>query len=175
MHDLPGLVAHRLGLDSGDVAVFRQPEISEHLAEDVRTGGRDLVRREPHNQIRLANLPRVRGREFGRRGRVGRVALRRAAVHPLDDRRDLVVGQRRVVEETLNPDVAVQMPRRHRAGLYLVLDRAGPRTHVLVADQRHRCDLTRAVARDTRVVEDRRNVVGKRRLGWSLRGCASRQ
>ena len=107
MHDLSRRGARRLGLNSSDVAIFRQPEISKQIAEDVWAGGRDLIHWELHNQIRLTNLPRIGRSEHRWRRGVSWITLRRAAIYPLDDRRDLVVGQRRIVEETLNTNVAV--------------------------------------------------------------------
>ena len=93
VHDLPGLVADRLGLNGGDVAVFAQPEIGEQVAEQIRSGRRHGVGREPHDEIRVADLPGVGRRELGRSRCVGRVALRRAGVDPFHDGRDLVVAQ----------------------------------------------------------------------------------
>ena len=87
---------------------------------------------------------------------------------------DDVVPVQRDLATVLEVVVLQLRPHEPGGGLHLVLDGAGPRTHVSIADQRHRRNLIRPMARDTRVVEDRRNVVGKCRLSRNLCECASR-
>ena len=68
-------------------------------------------------------------------GMILRIALRRSAVDPADDRVDLLVGERHVVLELLDADAAVDVPRRHLARRHALLDRAGPGTRFLERDR----------------------------------------
>src|SRR5207253_10238091 len=72
------------------------------------------------------------------RRHVLRVALRRALVHPRDDRLDLLVAERHVVLELLDADAPVDVPRRHLPRGYAVLDRARPWADLFEGPERHR-------------------------------------
>jgi hypothetical protein len=69
----------------------------------------------------------------------------------------------------LNPDVLLDVPRRHDAGPRSdagpLLDGARPRPHVLVGDERHRRHAVRAVTVLAAALQNRRDVFRERRLG----------
>ena len=110
-----------------------------------------------------------------RRRQVGGIAARCSGIHPRDDRRDLVVAQRRVVLELLNADVPNGVPWRHLARRDLRLDRSGPRPRVLVREERHRRAGSRPMATLTRTLENRRHVPGERGRGGDARGRRRRR
>src|SRR5262249_10414909 len=98
-----------------------------------------------------------------RRRHVSRVALRRAGVDPLHDRRDLVVGERSIVLVLADADRLVEMPRWHVARRDALADRPRPRPHVFVGDERHRRRGALVMARLAVLLEDRRHVFRKSR------------
>ena len=77
---------------------------------------------------------------------------------PIDDRRDLVVGEPTRVDEVLAPAGIVDAPRRHRARRDRGRDRLGPCRDVGMARERERSDGALAVARRAARSEDRRDV-----------------
>src|SRR2546425_9230790 len=101
----------------------------------------------------------------GRR-HVSRIPTHRAAVRPFRNSGYLVVAQRRIVVKFLNPDVLLDVPRRHHASLGSdagpLLHGARPRPRVLVRDERHRRDAVRAMAVLTAPLQNRRDVLGER-------------
>ena len=74
-------------------------------------------------------------------GMSGRVAARRAVVHPCGNLRDFLVGERHVVLELLDADSLVDEPGRHDvhpgAKPRAVLDGPRPRPHFFIRDQVH--------------------------------------
>ena len=107
-------------------------------------------------------LPVQRVVDRFRRRHIGRVAFDGALIDPLDDRVDLVVGKRHVVLEVLNPDAAVDVPRRHLTRRHSRPNGFRPRPRVLESHQRHRRNRSRLMARLTPGLEDRRDVLCER-------------
>ena len=85
----------------------------------------------------------------------------------------LVVGQRRVLLEPPDADVALDEPRRHLALRGLVADGPRPRPHLLVGQQRHRRHRARPVALLARALQYRQHVPGERHL--TVRDLAGRR
>ena len=123
------------------------------------------------HQIGLADMP-VRAVVENTRSRgIGLIALRRAVVHPFGNGRDLFVAERNVVLEFLDSDVLVDMPRRHVAGNYLLLDGSRPGPRLLIGEKRHRSDLAGPVAGHAVLLQNRRNILF---IGDRIRGDRSR-
>ena len=94
----------------------------------------------------VPDAPLLERLELDGRRRVGGVPARGPGVDPAADGRDLRVGQRRVLLEPLDADVALDEPRRHLALRGLVADGPRPRPHLLVGQQRHRGHGARTMA-----------------------------
>ncbi len=123
MHDRAS-AGPRLRLHCLDVPIFRKPAVGDVIDPHVGTARRhDMRLRNLDDEIRLADVPHVVVLKLARRRHVGHVAFLRALVDPCRNRRDLLLGQRRVVLEFLNADVALDMPRRHEARRGLRFDR----------------------------------------------------
>src|SRR6185295_4864935 len=86
------------------------------------------------------------------------VAPGRPGVDPPGDRLDLLLAERAVVDEPLDPDAFVEIPRRHFPADDSGLDRSDPRTDLLVRDQRHRSDVARSVADLAFLLENWRDI-----------------
>ena len=169
VHDLP---CARLDLHSLDPPVLRQTRVSEVVEPPVRSVRVHLVGPvHLHDEIRLADVPRVFGRELLRRRHVGRVARGGPGVGPSGDQGNLVVGQRQVILVLPDADGLIQVPRRHLAVRDARADRPRPRTHLFVGRQRHRRRRARVVAGRALVLEDGRDVLGERRSSDCHRGC----
>ena len=132
----------------------------EHLHAELAFGGDVELDRHLHDEVGLAAV-RPSGREGRRRREVRVVAARRAAIDPGDDRVDLRLRQTRVVAH-LQRLRRIGAPGRHLARDDLGFDRARPRPHVVVRQQRHRGDFTRAVALRAMIEDDGRHVLGER-------------
>ena len=120
----------------------------------------------PQLDVRLAVDPAAfEGRELARRRQIGGIAFDRAALGPRHDAVDLFLAQ--VLVALHRARVGVREPRRHLAQRDLLGDRLRPRAHLVVAAERHRPDLTGAVAALAAGLEDGRDVarVGDRGLG----------
>ncbi len=169
------LARARLDLHRLDPAIFGQTRVGEVVDPPVRTVRVHLVGPvHLHDEVRLADVPLVLGRE-GLRGRhVGGIALRRAGVRPLHDGGDLVVGQRQVVLVVADADRAVDMPRRHLAIGHTRADRSRPRPHFVVGGERHRRGGAGVMARRALGLEDGRDVLREgRRRGHRRRRCGA--
>ena len=153
----------RLDLHRLDPAILGERHLRELIDPPVRplVVHHEIVRRR-HLQIRLADEPLRLRLEGPRRRHVGRVALRRARVHPADDGGDLVVVQRAVVLVVADADGLVQVPRRHVAVRDALLNRARPRPGLFVGDERHRRRRALVMARLALRLEDRRDIAGER-------------
>jgi hypothetical protein len=79
----------RLGFDCSEPAIFRETGIDEIVAPPVRALCRHLVPHGGDDEVWRAEAPGVVVLELHGRRHVGRVALRRARIHPFHDRRDL--------------------------------------------------------------------------------------
>jgi hypothetical protein len=156
-------------LDRLDVAIFFQVERGRQRAVEVRSSGRHLEVRVTDHEIRRADPPGGDVLFLRHRRHVGRVALRRSGVDPLDDGGDLLVAQRRIVLVLLDANRLVEEPRRHLALADALLDRTRPWPRVLVRQQRHRRDLVRTMAAHTRAIQNRRNVFAEGDLRRRLR------
>ena len=130
-----------------------------YLVLDEPVGGHLVRLRHRDHEVGRADGPAIR--ELRQLRHVLRVALWCAAIRPLHER--VAVG-RRETAIVLEPAVLrIGVPRRHVPLAHLVADGFRPRSRVLVADERHRADLARPVARRAVLVEDGRNVFGKGR------------
>ena len=163
-------VVEFLDLDRRHVAVLL--EVDRDGAERgplVGGGGRDDDRRRLDDQIRLTDLPLVRGAELERRRQVGRIAQRGTVIGPDRDLLDLLLAQRDVVLVVLNPEVPLDEPRRHGAPFAAEtrahLHCAGPGPHLLVGEERHRRHRRRPVTVLAAPLQNRRDVAGERHLG----------
>ncbi len=118
MHDA-ARARPRLGFHRLEVAVLGQPRVGDVVDPQVGgVRGHDMRLGNLDDEIRRADVPCLVVWERRRRRQVGRVAARRAGVGPRGDRRDLFVGQRRVVLELLDADVPLDVPRRHDAAAH---------------------------------------------------------
>ena len=126
--------AHPSGLRDGNRRDRPEPGVLMLRRHRIRRRGNDQIRLPEQ----LRRLPFVVGRPLSRRRQVVGVAERRAAIHPLSDCCDLLVGQRHVVLELLDADRLVDVPRRHLPRRDALLDRPRPRTRLFVGDERHR-------------------------------------
>ena len=162
MHDR-ARAGPRLGLDSLHVAIFGEAAVGDVIDPHVRTArGNDMRLRNLDDEIGLADVPDIVVFELPWRRHVGHVALLRALVDPRRDRRDLLLGQRGVVLEFLNADVALDVPRRHQARDRLCLDRSRVRPRVFIRNQRHRRVRFGPVAVLARALKNRRDVLRER-------------
>src|SRR5262249_43061854 len=107
-----------------------------------------------HDQIGLAETPTVA--ECGRRGRVFRIAFRRACFDPSPDRPDLFAGQSpRVLEFVI---ALIGLPRRHYPLFSDIRDLLRALLHILITQQRKRRGRVRTMTRRAVVEDDRRDV-----------------
>ncbi len=122
-------------LHSLDVAVLGQPnrEPGEVSLPVGCEGGHGDHRRRQH-QIGLSERPDIGVGERKWRRHVVGVAWRRAGVDPAGDDVDLLVTQRGVILELLNPDVPFDEPGGHLADRCPLFDGPRPRPHFVVAD-----------------------------------------
>ena len=159
-------VAHRAVLDRLDVPVFFYLQGGICRPEHVGALGRHRHGGIPHDQVRLADLPRRGVRKHPRRRHVRRIPARGAVVDPGGDHGDLRVAQRGIVLERLNSDVPIDVPGRHLARDDAIPYRTRPRPHLFIGNQRHRRHLSRPVASLARALQDRRDILreGDRRL-----------
>ena len=130
--------------------------------------GVDLMTRSGGPPKRLGEVPDVVTGELLGRREVLRVALRCARVDPPHDVVELVVGERAIVLELLDAERPIDVPRRHLPRGDAALDRADPRPHLFIGDQRHRRDVARAMTRLALLLEDRRDVLRERGRGGVL-------
>ena len=86
-------------------------------------------------------------------------------IHPLDDRRDLLVAERHVVLELLHADGFVDVPRRHLARDHALPDRFRPRARFVVGHERHRGHGAFAVAVLALLLQNRGDVFSERDWG----------
>ena len=123
-------------LNGLNVAVLCETRINQNVRPPVgAVSFHDHVFGQSDDEIRLADLPRLVVCELARRRHVGGISLKSAAVHPLDDRRDFLIGQRLVVGKMLNSYVLVDEPRWHFPSGDSLLDRPRPRTRIFVSHQ----------------------------------------
>src|SRR5262249_21594436 len=121
--DCVGLAAFRDVIDfpnraSRNIPIFREAGWNESdVSPPVWPMGRNSHLFGFQHQIRFADRPLLRVIEIESRRHVGRITPRRAAVHPLPDFGNLLVGQRWIALELLNADVFLNEPRRHNAGM----------------------------------------------------------
>ncbi len=159
----------RLDRDGPDAAVLGHAGLNDRPPPHVLAARRQRVRLRLDNHVGRSELllqrPHIGIGERHRRRHVGRVALRRAAIHPAHDGLDFLLAQPQVVLELLDADVAVVAVRRHLARQHLLLDRTRPGPRFLVGHQRHRPDRVGLMALLAVLLEDRRNVFGKRDRG----------
>src|SRR5262245_32496480 len=104
----------RLNLDCLDIPILSKTGINDYVLPGI--GGLRRNRQilwHLHNEVRYADAPFVIVIEFTRRRHVGRIALRSARIHPLRDRRDLLIRERYAVLEFADADVRVDVPWRH--------------------------------------------------------------
>ena len=138
----------------------------------VRPFGRQGVRLRWDHQVRRTQLslvgPLVQIRKGPRFWEIGRVAQRRAFVHPAGDRLDFHLGQSEVVFEVLNTDVAVVPIRRHLTRYHAILNRPGPGAHFLIIHERHRSYRVRPMARLAALLKNRHDVLIKCRCSVSV-------
>ena len=135
------LAVARANLDGPDPAIFRDVDCQVGRRKNVVAVGGHIHRRQRDDVIGFAELP-----PFGQHRRlrlIGRIAARRAGLHPLHDGVDLLFAQPRVVLEC--PVRGIGEPRRHLAALHLLLDRSRPRPHFVVGAKRHRRHFARPV------------------------------
>ena len=130
-----------------------------HLHQNVLVvhgaGGGDVeLRRHLDDHVRL-DIPPIMKRD--RRRFVSGVAFRRTAVRPCAERRDFRVGQPLVVREVTVR--RIREPWRHLPLHDSGLDGFGPRTNVRVGQERHRRDLSRAMARLTVLLQNRQHLL----------------
>ncbi len=122
--------------------------------------------------IGLPNLPAIG--ELRQRRKLGRIALAGARLDPRGDRVDLSLREAQIVSE--RSVLAIRMPRWHDARGDFLADRARPRTHIAIGDERHRCDLAWPMTAHALVIEDRGYVAaegGSRLRRGVLRGRIS--
>ncbi len=166
MNDLARLETRRTNLDEPDPARLVEGQCGGRPVPDVLVLGGHRVLGRLDDEVRRTEavahrFPFVVGDERLGRREIFRIALHGAAVDPADDRVQLIVAQRHVVLEVLHADALVDVPRRHLPRRHALLDRAGPRPHVLERDERHRRDRVRLMALLAFRLEDRRDVLGK--------------
>jgi hypothetical protein len=150
----------RFGFDRLHVTIFHEAAVRDVVDPHVGTGGGHHMRlRDFDNQIRLPDVPHiVIGKRAGRR-HVGHVALLCALVDPGGNRRDLLLGERRIVLELLKADVALHVPGRHQPRRRLGLDRARVGARVFVGYERHRRVRVGAMAILAGALQNRRDVL----------------
>ncbi|PYR62650.1 MAG: hypothetical protein DMF91_05895, partial [Acidobacteria bacterium] len=162
MRDLAALHGRGMDFNRAHPPRFGQTRFDNRFVPRVERDGGHRVGRRFDDEIGLAELrgkiPDRFIRPLLRWRHVLGVAFGRARIDPPHQRVDLVVGQRPIVLELLNPDGLVDVPRRHLPRRHARLDRSSPRPGLFVRYQRHRCDVAVAVARLTFVLEDRRDV-----------------
>ena len=159
----------RLDRDGLDAAVLGHAGLHDRPPPHVLPARGQRVRLGLDDHIGRTELfleaPLVGIGERLRRRHVGRVALRRAAIDPANDGLDFLLAQAQVVLQLLDADVAIVAIGRHLARHHLLLDRTRPRARLLIGHQRHRSDRIGLMALLTVLLEDRRNVFGKRDRG----------
>ncbi len=162
-----------LELGSADPSL-RLEALEVHLGEPplVLPVGHHVVRGRAHDQVRRSELVRQRPPARVRPPNGGRkvcgIPLGRSPVDPRDDGSDLLVRERDVVREVLDPDRAVDVPGGHDAPLDAVTDALRPAKRLPVRQQGHGADPLGAMTRLTGRLEDRGHV-GRER-GCSVLG-----
>ena len=131
------------------------------LAPPIRRTGFHEEYFAPHDQVGL-DRPLARVVELQRRRHIGRITLGSSGVRPRRDRRYLIIAQRHVVLELLDPDVLFHIPRRHGPGAVSqsrsVFDERSPRTRRLVRLQRQRSPTSGPVTVHTFLLENRSDI-----------------
>ncbi len=144
-------------LESADVTFsldrYRDNEIPEHILAfgDERKGFWHA-----HDKVGLAELPTLDERR--RLGPRRSVALERAAVDPITNRRDLF--RRKTPLARKFPVALLGKPWRHDASFDRACNLRRLFPSVFVGQEAKRCRLTRAVAAHTVSKQDRRDVAG---------------
>ena len=153
-----------------NVAVLGEAGIDQDVRPPVGPVGlHDQVFRQSYDDIRLADLPRLLVRELTRRRHVGGISLQRAAVHPLDDRRDFLVAQRLSLSKCCTPTfLSMNHGGISRAATFC-LDGLCPRARLFVSHQRHRRNRARVMTDLAMLLEDRRHVLREGDLVLRLR------
>ena len=154
--------------DVVDRHVRLPPLVTARGRNGVRRRGQDEVRRSP--ALVVLELPvLVLGAPFDRFGQKGRISHRHPGVHPIRNRLDCLLRERRVVLEILDPDRPVDVPARwHHPVHDRFLDHRRPGPHLLVGLERHRRGRARTVAPYAVLLEDVSNIS---RVGYLL--CCS--
>ena len=160
-----------LDLERGDVAILGQSgRNAGNLAPPIGRVGLHVDFTGLDDQIRSADRPRMVVGEHAGRRHVGGVALRRAAVDPFRDLRDFCGAQRRIALKLLNPDVLLDVPRRHdaraRTNSRALLDGTRPWPHFFKSRQRHWRDAVVAMAILAAPLKEGRDVPGERHVTW---------
>ena len=149
-------------------------EISIEIAILQRAGRGNFLRLgQLNDEVRLAELPRHCGRR-GAGERVFAVTSRTALLNPVEQRVRFGGGERAVVRKLSVMRIGV--PRRHPAVQQHLFDHRRPALDLLVTRHRERSNLPRAVATDTILLQQRRNLAaeGNRFLrGFRLEGDAT--
>ena len=111
----------------------------------------------------LLELPGGPVRPLHGRWHPGRISLGGAAIHPVDDRADLLLLQGDVVLESLDTHPLVHVPGRHHARLDPGPDHGRPGTDLLVGRQGHGSHSALLMALLTGLLQDGRDVLGEGR------------
>ena len=154
----------RLEIDRRDPAIVRQVDADDGVAVLIRAvlRHRDRIRQV---QLHVGHAERPSAREDRRPRRFSEIAARHVRVDPLGEGRDLLVGQPALVAELREAVGARRVPRRHVAARDHVDDRLAVLADLVERNERKRRGLSRPMAHGAVRVDDRRDVVGKRRRG----------
>ena len=107
----------RPDLDGANPARLGQSCLDSRLVPRILRDSRHGERRRSHDEIGwpkpIGESPHVLVGKFLRRRHVPWIAFRCAGIHPSRDQVDLLVGERPVVLEMLDPDRPINVPWRH--------------------------------------------------------------
>ncbi len=150
----------RPDLDGLDTAILCEMERNDDVLVIDLVARRNVNRlRHAKNQVRLANCPKVRPDDWCRS--IAFVAGRRARINPFAHCSDLSLVEPGIVLELNRRGLGE--PWRHAPAEHLLADTLRPGTGLRVCEQRHRADLSGAVAGLTVPLEDRKHVGVERR------------
>ena len=160
----------RLKFDRLDPNIFFEIQCKRYVAIVLNTGGRDLLRRNRNNHVRVAVGPLYQFRRIFSE-RIVIVCVFRPFLDPVHQRLGLFNGNVGNIAKVVNI-IVVNLARGHALGVENLADHRRPALNHLMAVHGEGCDPTFHVTTHTTLFQDRCDVIGVRNI---FDGCQSYQ